>query len=150
MHVTNTDRLKKFVDLMNKGRFDEAREMVAEHVVLHEPAAIPYGGEHKGLEGFDRFRDIFAATWKRWQDGPIWYAESDQTVVKYNTITAVSRATGRTYTTRLVELFTFENEKISDVVIFYQNVPEFLAAISPEEPAGAGVILSESNGAEIS
>jgi hypothetical protein len=130
--TTNTARLKTFVDLMNEGKFDEARAMVSEKVVVREPQAIPYGGDHEGLDGFDTFRSIFAKTWKRWVDGPFWYAEADNTVVKYNTITATSRATGRQYTTRLVELFTFEDGLIVEAVIFYQDVPEFLAAIRPD------------------
>lgn len=132
MITTDTQRLQTFVGLMNAGKFDEARDMVSEKVVVREPAAIPYGGDHDGLQGFDRFRSIFAATWKRWEDGPMWYAESAGTVAKYNTITATSRATGRTYTTRLVELFTFEEGLIVEAVVFYQDVPGFLDAIRPD------------------
>ncbi|GAA1002898.1 hypothetical protein Aple_001980 [Acrocarpospora pleiomorpha] len=127
--TTDTERLKTFVGLMNSGRFDTAREMVAEDVRIEEPDAIPYGGTFTGLAGFDEFRRIFAATWRRWSDGPMWYAENEGTVVKLNVITAVSRATGQEYTTPLAEFFTFTDGKISRITIFYQDVPGFLKAI---------------------
>lgn len=128
--TTDTERLRRFVGLMNGGRFDEARAMVAEDVTINEPASIPYGGMFTGLAGFDEFRRVFARTWRRWTDGPIWYAEHDGTVVKLNTVTAVSRATGREYTTPLAEFFTFRDGKISGITIFYQDIPGFLAAIT--------------------
>jgi hypothetical protein len=129
--TTDTQRLQTFVELMNSGCFDEARTMVSDRIVIHEPPLIPYGGEFRGLAGFDEFRRTFAATWKSWADDPIWYAEHDGTVVKLNVITAVSRATGRTYVTPLAEFFTFENGQIVDVKIFYQDTPAFLAAVEP-------------------
>jgi hypothetical protein len=129
MATTDTQRLKTFVGLIYDGKFDTARNMISEKVVVREPAALPYGGDHVGLDGFDRFLSLVAATWTRWVDGPMWYAEAAGTVAKCNTITATSRATGRDYSTRLVELYTFEAGLIVEIVVFYQDVPEFLDAI---------------------
>lgn len=129
MTTTNTARLQDFVGLLNQGRFDEARKFVSPTIVMHEPAVIPYGGDFVGLEGFDLFRKRFAATWRKWEDGPIWYAEHNGTVVKHNVIRATSRATGRVYETPLAEFFTFADGKIVEVYIYYQDIPGFLAAI---------------------
>jgi ketosteroid isomerase-like protein len=131
--TTNTERLRAFVGLMNSGQFDEGRKMISERIVIQEPAAIPYGGEFRGLAGFDEFRRIFGATWKSWSDGPMWYAENDGMVVKLNVITAVSRATGRTYVTPLAEFFTFEDGQITGIKIFYQDITGFLAAVEPAD-----------------
>ena len=60
--TTDTARLQAFVGLMNSGRYDEARSLVSSEIVISEPASIPYGGEFRGLEGFDQFRRAFAAT----------------------------------------------------------------------------------------
>ena len=130
--TTDTERLQAFVSLMNSGRYDEARSMVSSEIVISEPASIPYGGEFHGLAGFDQFRRTFAATWKSWSDGPIWYAEHGGTVVKLNVITAVSRATGRSYTTPLAEFFTFSGGKLVKIQIFYQDISGFLAAVSAD------------------
>ena len=132
--TTDTERLQTFVGLMMSGRYDEARSMVSSDVVIHEPASIPYGGEFHGLEGFDQFRRTFGATWKSWSDGPIWYAEHAGKVVKLNVITAVSRATGRSYTTPLAEFFTFKDGKLAEIQVFYQDIPGFLAAVGVAEP----------------
>ncbi len=132
--VTNTERLKHFVDLMNAGKYDDARQMVSPKWRVREPDVIPYGGVHEGLEGFDNFRKIFAATWKRWVDGPFTYTEGDDCVIKYNVITATSRVTGREYTTPLAELFRFEDGLLVEAIIFYQDIPGFLAAIDPNLP----------------
>ena len=130
--TTDTERLRSFVGLMSSGRYDEARLMVSSEIVISEPAGIPYGGEFHGLEGFDQFRRTFGATWKSWSDGPIWYAEHAGTVVKLNVITAVSRATGRSYTTPLAEFFTFEGGQLVKIQIFYQDITGFLAAVSAD------------------
>jgi hypothetical protein len=130
--TTDTERLQTFVGLMSAGRYDEAREMVSEKLTIHEPAAIPYGGEFHGLAGFDEFRRIFGATWRSWSDGPIWYAEHAGTVVKLNVITAESRATRRSYVTPLAEFFTFEDGSLVDIKVFYQDIPGFLDAIGGE------------------
>jgi hypothetical protein len=126
---TDTERLQRFVELMNSGRYDDARGMLSDDVVIREPPAIPYGGEFKGLAGFDEFRRVFGGTWKSWTDGPIWYAENEGTVAKLNVITAVSRATGKTYSTLLAEFFTFADGKLVEVEVFYQDLPGFLEAV---------------------
>lgn len=133
MSSKDIERLDDFVALMNAGQYDVAKKYISPDIVLREPDAIPYGGVRHGLAGFDEFRRLFAKTWKRWSDGPFWYAEADGTVAKYNTITATSRATGHEYTTPLVELFRFEDGLIVEVIVFYQDILGFLAAINDEQ-----------------
>jgi len=130
--ISDTDRLKSFVAMLNSGRYDEARQMISPEIVIHEPDGIPYGGTFVGLEGFDEFRRKFGRTWQSWSDGPIWYSENDGTVVKLNVITAGSRGTGRIYETWLAEFFTFCDGLIVEAKIFYQDVLGFLAAIGDE------------------
>ena len=126
---SDSDRLRTFVGLMNSGKYSDACEMLSENLTIHEPAVLPYGGELRGVAGFDEFRRLFRETWKSWSDGPIWYSENAGTVVKLNVIQAVSRQTGRSYSTPLAEFFTFENGKITDITVFYQDIPGFLSAI---------------------
>ena len=128
--------LKTFIDLMNSGRYEEAREMVSDEVTISEPPGIPYGGRFEGMTGFDEFRRIFGTTWKSWSEGPIWFAEAEGTAVKLSLATAVRRGTGETYTTPLAEFFTFRDGKLVDVKIFYQDIPAFLA-VTEDLPARA-------------
>lgn len=129
---TDLERLREFVALMSSGDVAEAEKYIATDIAIHEPYALPYGGELRGREGWDTFRKIFRQTWKRWVDGPIWYAEADGTVVKENIVTATSRLTGKTCTTRLAEIFTFRDGKIVESRIYYQDVAGVLSALTPE------------------
>lgn len=129
---TDVDRLREFVALMSSGHVVEAKKYISADIAIHEPYALPYGGELRGHDGWETFRRIFRQTWMQWVDGPIWYAEADGTVVKENIVTATSRLTGKSCTTRLAEIFTFRDGKIVESRIYYQDVAGLLSAITPE------------------
>lgn len=134
-HSSDLDRLREFVALLSQGDFREAEKFISPDITIHEPYALPYGGELHGLEGWATFRSIFRQTWKGWVDGPIWYAEANGTVVKENIITATSRRTNKTCTTRLAEFFTFRDGTIVESRIYYQDIPAVLSAITPDPRA---------------
>ena len=46
------DTIRQFYRFIESGRFDEAIGMLAEDVVIREPADLPYGGEYHGIDGF--------------------------------------------------------------------------------------------------
>lgn len=129
--TTDLERLRDFVALLTAGDFDAAADYISPDIAIHEPNALPYGGEMRGVKGWETFRSIFRQTWKHWSDGPIWYAEAAGTVVKENIVTATSRLTGKTCTTRLAEIFTFREGKIIESRIYYQDIPAVLSAITP-------------------
>jgi len=129
---TDLERLREFVALLTRGDFGGAEKFISPDITIHEPYALPYGGELRGREGWETFRSIFRQTWKQWVDGPIWYAEANGTVVKENIVTATSRRTNKTCTTRLAEIFTFREGKIVESRIYYQDLPAVLSAITPE------------------
>jgi ketosteroid isomerase-like protein len=128
---TNLGRLRDFVALLNSGDYEGATDYISPDITIHEPYALPYGGELRGLEGWGTFRSLFRQTWKNWSDGPIWYAEADGTVAKENIVTATSRLTGKICTTRLAEIFTFREGKIIESRIYYQDIASVLSAITP-------------------
>lgn len=130
--TTDLERLREFVALMSRGDVSEAEKFISPDIAIHEPYGLPYGGEMRGREGWETFRSVFRQTWKHWEDGPIWYAEANGTVVKENIVTATSRRTGKSCTTRLAEIFTFRDGKIVETRIYYQDVAGLLSAITPE------------------
>lgn len=132
---SDLERLREFVALLSSGEFVEAEKFISDEITIHEPYALPYGGELHGRDGWASFRSIFRQTWKHWVDGPIWYAEAAGTVVKENVITATSRLTGKTCTTRLAEFFTFRDGRIVESRIYYQDIPAVLSAITPDPRA---------------
>lgn len=129
---SDLERLREFVTLLSNGNFAEAEQYISDEMTIHEPYALPYGGELHGHEGWATFRSIFRETWKHWVDGPIWYAEAAGTVVKENIVTATSRRTGKTCMTRLAEFFTFRDGMIVESRIYYQDIPAVLSAITPD------------------
>lgn len=130
--TTDLERLRDFVAMCSRGDFDGAKGYLSESVTIHEPYVLPYGGDLEGHEGWESFRANFGKTWRRWVDGPMWFAAAEGTVIKENVITATSRRTGKTCTTRLAELFSFVDGKVVDIRIYYQDIPAVLAAITPD------------------
>jgi len=96
-----------------------------------EPDSIPYGGVFEGPEDLARLDAIHKQTWSNNGHRRLRYIEDGDFVIVYLEADYVSRATGRSLSTRITEWWRFEGEQIVEIEIFYRDTAAVLSTIAP-------------------
>ena len=102
---------------------------------VEQPASLPHGGVHRGLDGMAAMGATFAEHWERSVADPRIY-DCGVTVVQLTTQTWTAKATGRSATVDVVELFEFIDGRISEIRVFQQDTALLLATLD-DEPVDA-------------
>lgn len=133
MSEANVQVVERFEAAAVKGITDDLLALVAEEVVIHEAASLPYGGDHHGLEGLRHVFGEFRTTWKftaaaefRFIDGG-----GDDVVVLVSESDVTARATGRTARFGIAEFYRVTDGRISEITVFYSDTAAMLAAVEP-------------------
>jgi ketosteroid isomerase-like protein len=95
---------------------------------VEQPASLPHGGWHHGHDGVAAMGAIFASLWQR-TIGPPRIMGCGQTVVQVTTQTWTARATGRSATVDVVELFSFRDGLVSEIRVFQQDTHLLLGTL---------------------
>jgi uncharacterized protein len=95
---------------------------------IEQPASLPHGGVHHGLDGMREMGTRFAEHWERTIADPRVY-DCGVTVVQVTTQSWRARATGRSATVDVVELFTVVDGRISEIRVFQQDTAALLATL---------------------
>jgi hypothetical protein len=108
-----------------------AGELFAPGVRIEQPASLPHGGWHEGLDGMGAMGVAFAEHWDRTigdADVRPWGAGA---AVQVTTQTWTAKATGRAATVDVVELFRVEGGLIAEIRVFQQDTHALLATLEP-------------------
>ncbi|XVQ14790.1 nuclear transport factor 2 family protein [Spirillospora sp. CA-255316] len=95
---------------------------------LQQPASLPHGGWHLGAGGMAEMGAEFARHWDRAIEEPRILGCGD-TVVQITAQTWTAKATGRSATVDVVELFSFADGLISEIRVFQQDTHALLATL---------------------
>jgi ketosteroid isomerase-like protein len=95
---------------------------------IQQPTSLPHGGWHQGAEGMGEMGAEFARYWDRTIAEPR-ILGCGETVVQVTTQTWTARATGRSATVDVVELFGFRDGLISEIRVFQQDTALLLATL---------------------
>ncbi|MFC5753899.1 nuclear transport factor 2 family protein [Actinomadura rugatobispora] len=95
---------------------------------IQQPASLPHGGWHRGSEGMAEMGAAFARHWDRAIEEPRILGCGD-TVVQVTTQTWTAKASGRSATVDVVELFSFAGGLISEIRVFQQDTHALLATL---------------------
>jgi ketosteroid isomerase-like protein len=95
---------------------------------IQQPASLPHGGWHRGPEGMIEMAAQFGRHWDRTIDGSR-LLDCGDSVVQVTTQTWTARATGRSETVDVVELFSFADGLISEIRVFQQDTHLLLATL---------------------
>ena len=98
---------------------------------IEQPASLPHGGWHQGVDGMGRMSAEFARHWERTIDTPR-ILGCGETVVQVTTQTWTARATGRSATVDVVELCRVTDGLISEIRVFQQDTHLLLATLEGE------------------
>lgn len=133
--MTPTGAASDGVELVNEmarrfqaGDRDGAFELLHPEFRLQQPASLPHGGWHHGREGMIEMGTAFAQHWDRTITDPR-ILGCDGSVVQVTTQTWTSKATGRSATVDVVELFSFADGRIAEIRVFQQDTHLLLATL---------------------
>ena len=97
---------------------------------IEQPASLPHGGWHQGHEGVAAMDAAFGRAWSRSiTDARI--LGCGESVVQVTTQTWTARATGRSATVDVVELFAFRDGLVAEIRVFQQDTHLLLATLDP-------------------
>ena len=110
------------------GDLDGARALFHPDLRIEQPASLPHGGSHHGLDGMAGMGAAFAQHWERTITDPR-ILGCGPTVVQVTTQTWTSKATGRSATVDVVELFALADSRISEIRVFQQDTALLLSTL---------------------
>ncbi len=103
---------------------------VATDGFIDVPASLPYGGLHRGHDGFRAALAGFAAAWRNVRSMELSYALSGGQVVSLSRMTATAVPTGRPVDMRVAETFRVIGGKIAEVRPYYFDTAALLQALA--------------------
>jgi ketosteroid isomerase-like protein len=118
------------------GDRDGARALLHPDLRIEQPTSLPHGGSHHGSEGMDAMGARFAEHWDR-TIGEADIRGCGDTAVQVTTQTWTAKATGRSATVDVVELFRVAEGRVVEIRVFQQDTHALLATLDdPSLEAG--------------
>lgn len=95
-----------------------------------QPASFPHGGVHVGRDGVKNMGALFAKYWTRTISAPQRSAAGEG-VVQVTSQTWTAKATGRSETVEVVELFAFADGMVKEIRVFQHDTYRLMATLGP-------------------
>jgi ketosteroid isomerase-like protein len=95
---------------------------------IEQPASLPHGGWHEGKDGMAAMGAVFSQYWTRVIEDPRIFGQDDR-VVQVTTQTFTAKATGRSATMDVVELFVVAGGLVTEIRVFQQDTHALLATL---------------------
>ena len=97
--------------------------------VLYQPASLPYGGEWRGSEGFERWMKAFGEQWSSLEIKEFEFYPVEDVVFSRSHVYAVARATGQAADWPLLQFFRVRRSKILELRPFHWDTAAMLPAM---------------------
>jgi ketosteroid isomerase-like protein len=110
------------------GDADGARALLHPDLRIEQPASLPHGGSHHGPDGMGAMGATFAEHWDR-TIGEADVRSCGDTAVQVTSQTWTAKATGRSATVDVVELFHVADGRIVEIRVFQQDTHALLATL---------------------
>jgi ketosteroid isomerase-like protein len=128
---TPTELVERFLAAASQERWHELPALLQRDFELVEPASLPYGGTHRGVDGYVALLQRIGALFElRFEPGPVRSA-GDDTVVLRMRVTFTARSTGRSVALRVVELLTVRDGRLARSEVFLEDTAALLATLTP-------------------
>lgn len=126
--MTAADVVREVSARFQAGDLAGVQELYGPGLRIQQPGSLPHGGWHEGLEGMAAMGQTFATHWERSIADPR-ILDAGDTAVQVTTQTWTAKATGRSATIDVVELFTVVDGKITEIRVFQQDTAALLATL---------------------
>jgi ketosteroid isomerase-like protein len=110
--------------------FDTLAPYFAADVVLHQAAALPYGGTWRGHDGMEQFFIAMSRTWEAFEMVEQEFLSTAEIAVVLTQVHVRARATGRELDFPILQAIRVVDGRIADVRPFYWDTAAIVAACS--------------------
>ncbi len=131
--MTSADPVAVVEEVARRFRSGEAESIAAlfhPTFRIEQPASLPHGGWHDGFDGMKQMGATFADHWDR-TIGEARVSAAGDGVIQLTKQTWTAKATGRSATVDVVELFDFTEGLISEIRVFQQDTALLLSTLGP-------------------
>ncbi len=125
-HHANADVKTAFVDGLFKGDWDALVPLVHPEFELREPAALAYGGVHKGLDGFKKCWELIPQTGHKTEyltTLGCYFSEDPNSMIVELDVKGLNSNTGVRFASKVMEQFDFKDGKIVAISLYWFNLP---------------------------
>jgi uncharacterized protein len=121
---------QQYLDAGGPGRasFAPLAPFFAPDVVLHQAAALPYGGTWRGHDGMERFFVAMSAAWESFTMLEQEFHAAGDVVVVRTRVRATARGSGRELEFPILQTVRVAGGRITEVWPFYWDTAEIAAA----------------------
>ena len=103
------------------GRWDIVRQYVADDMVMHVPPGLPYGGDYKGWEGYQRCFKEMGTFFTELKGGNPEFASVGNKVIVMTTMSGRIAKNGKPISFALATIWEVKDGKVVDIVPFYYD-----------------------------
>ena len=132
----NSAAPRKLLDSFQAGDLEAAVSAIHPDCVLHEAASLPYAGDWHGRDGFRELVKVMLGAFDLKIEGYEVY-EAGDTIAMKAVGTFTPRASGRSVTMPLVEIYRIQDGMIIDADIFYKDAKEIHDLAAEGAPVSA-------------
>jgi ketosteroid isomerase-like protein len=117
-----------FMRAIGEQRFDDARALLHDDVVVYEMEGVPYSGEYRGPQAFfDLFGQMKAAMELTPGDEIQYLLAEDTVAIRYR-LKLTSRVSGKSVEMGMVEIYTVRTGLIVELDVYYKD-PSAVSAL---------------------
>ena len=118
---------EQFVGAIMAGDWESARQLADLEFELREPAALPYGGIYKGIEGFQKCLAAIQQAHKttRLDILDSYFTSNPDRMITEMEWSGIPHATGREHTSKVLEQYEFRDGKVLAITLFWFNIPAY-------------------------
>jgi hypothetical protein len=108
-------------------------EAFTEDFEITEPASLPHGGVHKGIQAWLKMNETMGSLWKQkvWPQ-QVWDLPESDLIILYSDMEWTARATDKTVRFPAIELLRFRDGKVANVEMFLQDTKAILDTLDPD------------------
>ena len=126
-HKAIADIKARFVAALGAGDWDGVAELVHPDFELREPAALPYGGVYKGIDGFKQCLGLIQAAHKttNLETWHTYFAAEPDRMIGESFWRGIPHGTGREAASKVIEQFEFRDGRIAAITVYWFDIPAY-------------------------
>ena len=128
--ATVTGVVEQMLDHAAAGRWDALSDVLDEQFTIVEPASLPYGGAHHGIDGYVALMKQIASTFQLEFEPHGLYALDERKVLLHMDVTFAARTTGKRVRLPVVELLEVARSRVRRSEVFLSDTAALLATLS--------------------